>query len=147
MQIFKVNNWAKLGFFLDPQLGPVIDFNLAQLLTLKMVIFSFFCFLKSAEIPIFIVFSNFNQNLPKKWPRKKTITFHILQNTGSYKKKPFCCNPPFDQKLVVFNLFFFETQNNDVEQKHNLKSAKKNKHKKKDFKERRRQETKKERKY
>ena len=43
------------------------------------------------------------------------ITFHILQNTGS-KKKNFCCNPPFDQKLV-FSTCFLEAKNIDVEQK------------------------------
>ena len=32
-------------------------------------------------------------------------------------KKPFCCNSPFDQKLVLFNFVFFETKNIDVEQK------------------------------
>ena len=72
-----------------------------------MVIF-LFCFQNCAEIAIFIVFFNINQNLAKKGA--KTITFHILQNTG-YKKK-FCCNPPFDQKLFFFfffNLCFFET--------------------------------------
>ena len=48
-------------------------------------------------------------------------------------KTPFCCNPPFDQKLVFFfQLGFFETKNNDVEQKHNFKSTK-NKDKKKGF--------------
>ena len=40
--------------------------------------------------------------------------------------------PPFCPKIGVFQLVFFETKNNDVEQKHNLKSAK-NKDKKKGF--------------
>ena len=83
MQIFKVNNWAKLGFFLDPQLGPVIDFNLAQLLTLKMVIFFDFLFFLSAEMPIFIVFFELQPKFAKKMAPPKKITFHILQNTGS----------------------------------------------------------------
>ena len=48
---------------------------------------------------------------------KKTITFHILQNTGG-QKNPFCCNPPLDQNFVFFFLVVcFETQNIDVEQK------------------------------
>ena len=37
-QIFKVSNWPKLAFCLDPQLGPVTDFDLDQLLTLKMFV-------------------------------------------------------------------------------------------------------------
>ena len=46
-------------------------------------------------------------------------------------KNPFCCKPPFDQKLVFFNLVF-ETKNNDVEQ--NITSnQQKNKDKKKGF--------------
>ena len=101
-QIFKVNNWAKLGFFLDPQLGPNIDFNLAQLLTLKMVFFPCFCFFKSAEIPIVIVFFNINQNLPKKWPQK---LFTFCKTQAHKKKKTFCCNPPFDQILVFSTCF------------------------------------------
>ena len=40
--------------------------------------------------------------------------------------------PPFGPKSGVFQLGFFETQNNDVEQQHNFKSAK-NKDKKKRF--------------
>ena len=52
--------------------------------------------------------------------------------------------PPFWPKIGVFQLGFFETKNNDVEQKHNLKSAKNKDKTKRDFKEKRRQETKKE---
>ena len=59
-QIFEVIKWAKLAFFLDPQLGPVNNFDLAQLITL------IFCFLKCAETPIFIVVFEEQPNLPKK---------------------------------------------------------------------------------
>ena len=89
-----------------------------------VIFFNFFCFLRSAEIPIFIVFFEPQTKFAKKKPPPKTITFPFLQNKGSWKK-PFCCNPPFYQKLVFFNLVFFETKNKDVEQKHNFKSAKK----------------------
>ena len=50
-------------------------------------------------------------------------------------KKPFCCNPPFYPKIGVFQLVFFETQkDNDVQQKHNFKSATKTKIRKRDSK-------------
>ena len=49
--VFKVINWSKLAFFLDPQLGPVYYFDLDQLITWKNGIF-FFCFQKCAQIPI-----------------------------------------------------------------------------------------------
>ena len=75
---------------------------------------------------------------------QKTITFPFLQNTGSYKKNRFVATPLFTQKLVFFQLGFLKPKNNDVQQKHNFKSATKNKDKKKGFKEKRRQETKKE---
>ena len=117
-------------FFLDP--------NLAQLLTLtwpsywlwKWSFFSIFCFLKSAEIPMFIVLLNFNQNLPKNGPQKNDNFSHFAKHRFMIKK-PFCCNPPFDQNWC-YSTCVFETKNNDVEQKHNLKSAK-NKDKKNGF--------------
>ena len=52
---------------------------------------------------------------------KKTITFHILQNTGDIKKT-LCCNPPLDPKLVFLTCFF--ERDIDVEQKQNVKSGK-----------------------
>ena len=81
-QIFKVINWAKLAFFFVPQLGPVNNFDLARLITLKFCNFCFICFKKCVEIPIFIVVSEEQPKFDKKWP-PKTITFHILQSTGS----------------------------------------------------------------
>ena len=45
-QISKSIFWPTWVFFWDPQLGQNIDFNLAKILTLKMVIFNIFCFLK-----------------------------------------------------------------------------------------------------
>ena len=46
-QIFKVINWSKLAFFLDPQLVPVNNFDLDQLITLKNGIFLLFFALKN----------------------------------------------------------------------------------------------------
>ena len=63
--------------------------------------------------------------------KKKTITFHILQNTGSYKRNVLL-QPPFDPIIGVFQLVFFETNNIDIEQEHNLKSGR-SKDKKKGF--------------
>ena len=60
---------------------------------------------------------------------QKTITFHSFQNTGSYIKIKFCCNPP--PAKIVFDLFSL-TKTIDVEQKHNCKSGK-HKDKKKRF--------------
>ena len=78
-QIFKVINWAKLAFF-GPQTWPINNFNLAQLITLKNV---FFRFQKCAENPFFSAFWISTKICPKNGPPKKTITFDILQNTGS----------------------------------------------------------------
>ena len=86
-QIFKVSNWSKL-FFFGPQLGPVIDFNLAQLLTLKnghffhFCFFFFFFFFKVLKYLFYSAFWTSTKICQKNGP-KKTITFHILQNTGS----------------------------------------------------------------
>ena len=61
--------------------------------------------------------------------------------TQVYKKHRFVATP-FRPKIGVFQLGIFRTKNNDVEQKHNLKSGK-SKEKQRDFKEKTRQETKK----
>ena len=64
-------------------------------------------------------------------------------------KKTVLLQPPFWPKVgVFFQLWFFETKNIDVEQKHNLKSGKKKaKIRKRDWKEKARQETKKEKRF
>ena len=66
-------------------------------------------------MPIFIVFLEKQPKFCPKKNQKKTITFHILQNTGSLKKNVML-QPPFWPKIGVFELGFFETKNNDVEQ-------------------------------
>ena len=48
-----------------------------------------FGFFNCAEIPNFIVLCEHQPKVAKKRAKKKTITFHILQNTGSLNK---CCN-------------------------------------------------------
>ena len=64
------------------KLGPDNNPYLAQIITLQNGHFFFFCFWKCAEIPIFIVFFWTSTKIWPKKGQKKTITFHILQNTG-----------------------------------------------------------------
>ena len=90
-----------------------------------VIFFLFFCFLKSAEIPIFIVFFWTSTKIcPKNGPQKNDNFSHSAKHRVI--KKPVLLQPPFWLKIGVFSTwFFFETKNNDVEQKHNFKSAKK----------------------
>ena len=64
---------------------------------------------------------NINQNWPKKWAPKNDNFSHVEKRR--FKKK-FCCNPPFDQKLVFFNFAFFNHKTLMLNKKHNLKSGK-----------------------
>ena len=59
------------------------------------------------------------------------------------KKNPFCCNPPFDQKMFFFKFFVLKSKTFMLNRKHNLKSGK-SKDKKKELEKKKRQETKKE---
>ena len=71
-QIFKVINWAKLALFWSPKLGPVNNFNLAQLITLKNLYFGFFFAFKNVPKYLFYsVFLNINQNLQKNGQKKR----------------------------------------------------------------------------
>ena len=40
------------------------------------------------------------------------------------KKKPFCCNPPFDQKMFFSKFFVLKPKTFMLNRKHNLKSGK-----------------------
>ena len=71
----------------------------------------------------FIVFFEDQPSFAQKNGPKKTITFRILQNTGSWKQT-LLLQLPFWQKIGVFQLGFFETNNLDVEQQHNLNQEK-----------------------
>ena len=82
--------WKKIAracYYLGPswpflscsQLGPDNNTYLAQIITPQNVFFKFLL-LKMCWNTYFIVFLNINQNWAKKG--QKTITFHILQNTG-----------------------------------------------------------------
>ena len=73
---------------------------------------------------------------------KKNDNFSHFAKHRFIKKKPFCCNPPFDQKLVFFNFDFLKPKTLMLNKKHNLKSGKA-KIRKRDWKEKTRQETKK----
>ena len=85
-----------------------------------------------------------NQNLAKKG-QKKTITFHILQNTGSLKKTVLL-QLVFFCFFVLFNLFFLKLKTLMLNKKHNLKSGK-SKDKKGIWNRKARQETKRKRTY
>ena len=67
---------SQLGPDNNFQLGPDNNFQ-------KCHFFVIFCFEKCAKMPIFIVFFEKQPKNAKKNAQKKTITFHILQNTGS----------------------------------------------------------------
>ena len=129
-------------FLRRTQLGPIIDFNLAQLLTLKMALFPFFAFKKRCWNTYFYsVFCTSTKICPKNGPPQNDNFLHFAKHR--FIKKPVLLQLPFWPKIGVFQLGFFETKNKDVEQKHTFKSAKKTKRRKRDFKEKRRQETKK----
>ena len=71
------------SFLRCSQLGPDNNTYLAQIITPQNAFFFSFLLLKFAEIPIFIVFFEHQPKFGQKRGNKKTITFHILQNTGS----------------------------------------------------------------
>ena len=87
-----------------------------------------------------VFFSNINQNLAQKGAKKKTITFHILQNTG-YLKKTVLLQLPFWPKIDVFQLAFFN-QKHWCWTKNITEYHEKIKIRKSDLKEKTRQETK-----
>ena len=93
-------------------------------------------------MPIFIVlFEKQPKNCQKKAPPKNDNFSHFAKHR--FIKKPLCCNPPFDQKLVFLNLGFLKPKTMMLNNKHNSKSGNK-KDQKRDLKEKTRQETKKE---
>ena len=103
-------------------LGPDNCPYLAQRMTPQNGIFMhFWSSLNCVQIPIFTVLFWTSSNFCPKWA-KKTITFHILQNTG-YSKRKFSCNPQLHQKLVFY--IFWKIKNIDVDQKHNLRKGEK----------------------
>ena len=104
-----------------------------------MVIFVFLL-LKMCWNTYFIGFLKNNQNLPKNG--QKNDNFFTFCN----KKTPFCCNPPFDQKLVFFNLGLLKPKTLMMNKKHNLKSGK-TKIRKRDRKKKKDRKPKKKRKY
>ena len=80
-----------------------------------MVIFAFWLF-KMCWNTYFTVFLNISQYLSKKRP-PKTITFHILQNTG-YNRKTFSFNPLLTKNWrFSFSLSSLKRKDIDVEQK------------------------------
>ena len=61
--------------------GPVSNYKVAQLVTINKGLFFSFLLLKMCWNTYFYSVFRTSQNLPKKG-HKKTITFHIFQNTG-----------------------------------------------------------------
>ena len=106
-----------------------------------MAFFVILCFEKCAKMPIFIVlFEKQPKFCQKKAPPKNDNFSHFAKHRF-IKKNPLCCNPPFDQKLVFLNLGFLKPKTMMLNNKHNSKSGKKIR--KRDFKEKTRQKTKK----
>ena len=79
-----------------------------------MVIFSYFCFWKCAEIPFLQCFLNINQNLAQKKGKNDNFS-HFSKH--KLLKKPVLLQLPLWPKIGVFQLVFFETKNIDVQQK------------------------------
>ena len=130
-KISKVIIWAKLAIFMLQQLGPDNNINLAQIITLENGhFFLFFCFWKCAEIPIFTVFFEHQPKFCQKKAKNDNFS-HFSKHR--LLKKTFCCNSPFDQKLVFLNLcFFLKPKTLMLNRKHNWIPGK-SKDKKKGF--------------
>ena len=117
----------------DPQLGPVNNFDLDQLIILIcfFLLVLLFLLLKCAEIPFYSVFLNINQNLTKKGPPKNDNFSHFAKHRF-IKKHRFVANPHLTKKWDKSK----EERKGDKETKaRNQKKAKK-----KDRKEERKEE-------
>ena len=99
---------SQLGPDNNFQLGPDNNFQ-------KCHFFVIFCFEKCAKMPIFIVFFENNQKIAQKIAKKNDNFSHFAKHRF-IKKTRYVATPPFLKKCV-FQLGFFETKNNDVEQK------------------------------
>ena len=97
------------------QLGPDNNTYLAQIITPQNGLYFQFLLFKNVLKYLFYSVFEHQPKLGKKGA-KKTITFHILQNTGWRKKKRFVATPLFT-KNSFFLVVCFETKNIHVEQK------------------------------
>ena len=77
--------------------------------------------------------------MPQKWAENKRRLFIVCK--PQVIKKPFCCNPPLDQKWAFYKLFLKE-ETLMLNKEHNLNLGTKTKIRKRDLKEKTRQETK-----
>ena len=100
--MFKVINWAKLGFE-------------------KWSFFVFLLFKMCRNTYFYSVFPRATKIYPKSGPKKGSL--FTFCKTQVHEKN--CCNDPFDQKLVVFNLGLLKPRTLMLNKKHNLISAKK----------------------
>ena len=72
--------WSKFAFFKRTQLGPDNNPYLDQIVTPQnAILFEFFAFKTVPSTYFYFAFWK-STTIGKKWP--KTITLHILQNTG-----------------------------------------------------------------
>ena len=120
------------------QLGPDNNTYLAQIITPQngFLLLFFMCW-----NTYFIVFFEHLPKFGKKWSKNDNFS-HFAKHRLIKKKKRFCCNPPFDQKLVFFN-FVFWNQKHWCWTKNITKNQEKNKDNKKGLQRNTRQETKK----
>ena len=72
----------------------------------------------------FIVFFEHQPKIAKKMAKNDNF-WHFAKHR-MIKKKPFCCNPPFDQKMsfFFFKFFVWKPKTFMLNRKHNLKSEK-----------------------
>ena len=123
----RAKNWRLLSgqswlFLCCNKLGPDNNPYLAQIITLQRGHFFFFLFCACAEIPILLCFLNINQTLPRKGPQNDS--FSDFTEHRLLKRPHFVATPLLTKTWCRSTCVFFETNNIDVEQKHNWKSKK-----------------------
>ena len=98
--------------------------------------FSRFIFKKKGD-PKFLIVTNWATLTILKWHKRGPVSTKICQKKGHQKndnfahfpkhrliKKPFCCNPPFDQIFFFFcKLFVWKSKTLMLNKKHTLKSG------------------------
>ena len=116
-KIWKLLSGPSWRFLRCSQLGPDNNFQLGPDNNFqKCHFFVIFCFEKCAKMPIFIVFFEKQPKKCKKKCQKKNDNFWHFAKHRFIKKNRFVATPLFLKKCV-FQPGFFETKNNDVEQK------------------------------
>ena len=120
----KLSSGPSWPFLCCNKLGPDNNINLAQIITLENGhYFLFFAFENVLKYLFLQCFLNINQNLAKKRAKKNDNFSHFSKHR--LLKNPFCCNSPFDQKLVFLNLCFLKPKTLMLNRKHNWIPGKK----------------------